>query len=164
MSFPKAAWVFVGLGIVFAMPGAVGMIFTARAQSASSQEPSKKELKRPQKDYYQRSLEIYEFRKAAKSGWQRGQEIFYYKCWYCHNEYQQDAVQLKGLFNRSQMLSGKPVNNDNVIEKIRTGGPGMAGYQYTLNDADLSDLLNYLREKCCWDSESVPLNPRYRAP
>jgi len=31
------------------------------------------------KDNYQRSLQIYEFKKAAPSGPARGQEIFYYK-------------------------------------------------------------------------------------
>src|SRR6266446_6034293 len=53
----------------------------------------------PAKDYNQRSLEIYEFRKAAKSGPDRGQEIFYYKCWFCHNEYTKGAPQLKGLYS-----------------------------------------------------------------
>src|SRR5205807_2138582 len=45
---------------------------------ASAQEAAPKA---PDKDYNQRSLEIYEFRKAAQSGAERGQEIFYYKCW-----------------------------------------------------------------------------------
>src|SRR5215472_976947 len=49
-----------------------------------------------------------------------------------------------------------------VKEKIRNGGTGMAGYKYTLSDADLNDLVSYLREKCCWDSYTPPLNPRYR--
>jgi hypothetical protein len=35
--------------------------------------------KEPVKDYNQRALEIYQFRKAAASGPERGQEIFYYK-------------------------------------------------------------------------------------
>ena len=34
------------------------------------------EGKAPAKDYNQRALEIYEFRKAAASGPERGQEIF----------------------------------------------------------------------------------------
>ena len=38
------------------------------------------DAKAPAKDYNQRALEIYEFRKAAASGPERGQEIFYYKC------------------------------------------------------------------------------------
>jgi mono/diheme cytochrome c family protein len=125
---------------------------------ASSQEPGA-----PAKDYYQRSLEIYEFRKAAPSGPERGQEIFYYKCWFCHNEFVRDVPHLKGLYQKATLLSGQPVNDDNVKAKIRNGGPAMAAYKYTLSDADLNDLVSYVREKCCWDSDSPPPNPRYRA-
>jgi len=49
-----------------------------------------------------------------------------------------------------------------VKAKIRNGGPGMAAYKYALSEADLDDLVSYLREKCCWDSDSPPPNPRYR--
>ena len=117
----------------------------------------------PAQDSYQRSLQIYEFKKAAASGPERGQEIFYYKCWFCHNEFTKDIPKLSGLFQHSALLSGQPVNDDTVKEKIRNGGPGMAAYKYTLRDADVDDLVSYLREKCCWSSDSPPPNPRYRA-
>jgi len=120
------------------------------------------EAKAPAKDYNQRALEIYEFRKAAASGPERGQEIFYYKCWFCHNEFVQGIPQLKGLYQKPNLLSGEAVNDDTVKEKIRNGGAAMAAYKYTLSDADLNDLVSYLREKCCWDSDTPPLNPRYR--
>ena len=120
------------------------------------------EPKPPAKDYDQRALEIYEFRKAAASGVERGQEIFYYKCWFCHNEFVQGIPQLTGLYEKPNLLSGESVNDDTVKEKIRNGGPGMAAYKYSLSDADLNDLVSYLREKCCWDSDAPPLNPRYR--
>jgi len=115
------------------------------------------------KDYNQRSLEIFEFRKAARSGVERGQEIFYYKCWFCHNEFVRDVPHIAGLYNKATMLSGEPVNDANVKEKIRNGGPGMAAYKYVLKDDDLNDLVSYLQEKCCWDSDSPPPNPRYIA-
>jgi mono/diheme cytochrome c family protein len=143
------------------LPVAISALIAATASwitRASSQEPSA-----AAKDYYQRSLEIYEFRKAAPSGPERGQEIFYYKCWFCHNEFVQDVPQLKGLYQKARLLSGQPVNDDNVKAKIRNGGPAMAAYKYTLSDADLNDLVSYVREKCCWDSDSPPPNPRYRA-
>ena len=114
------------------------------------------------KDPYQRSLQVYEFRKAAGSGPERGQEIFYYKCWFCHNEFTKDIPKLTGLYQRATLISGEPVNDDTVSAKIRNGGPGMAAYKYALNDSDLSDLVSYLRERCCWDSDSPPPNPRYR--
>jgi hypothetical protein len=49
-----------------------------------------------------------------------------------------------------------------VKDEIRNGGPGMAAYKYVLNDADLNDLVSYIHDHCCWDSNSPPPNPRYR--
>ena len=114
-------------------------------------------------DNYQRSLETYEFKKAATSGPERGREIFYYKCWFCHNEFTKTAPQLTGLFARPTLLSGLPVNDDAVKDRIRNGGEGMAAYKYTLREADLNDLVSFVRDKCCWDSDAPPANPRYRA-
>jgi cytochrome c5 len=117
----------------------------------------------PAKDYYQRALEIYEFRKAARSGAERGREIYYYKCWFCHNEFVKDIPQLSGLYRKPNLLSGQPVSDATVKEKLRDGGPAMPAYKYALSDADLDDLMSFLRESCCWDSDSPPPNPRYRA-
>jgi mono/diheme cytochrome c family protein len=150
MNLIKATAILVGAMPVLAAAAAIGA-------NAFAQEP-----KAPAKDYNQRALEIYEFRKAAASGPERGQEIFYYKCWFCHNEFVQGTPQLKGLYQNSKLLSGESVNDDTVKEKIRNGGAGMAAYKYTLSDADLNDLVSYLREKCCWNSDTPPLNPRYR--
>jgi mono/diheme cytochrome c family protein len=164
MSLGKAAGILAGLGVVVIFLGTTGMVPRAGAQEGSSQQgAAKKEPKEPVKDYYQRSLEIYEFRKAAKSGWQRGEEIFYYKCWFCHNEYAKGAPRLEGLYSLPKLMSGKPVNDDTVKDKIRNGGPGMAAYKYTLKEDDLSDLVSYLKDHCCWNSEAPPANPRYRA-
>ena len=133
---------------------------SAIAQEAAGTAPPPKPVA---KDYYQRSLETYEFRKAAQSGPERGREIFYYKCWFCHNEYTTHAPQLTGLFKRETLLSGLPVNDDTVKDRIRNGGAGMAAYKYTLSEADLDDLVSFVRDKCCWDSDAPPANPRYRA-
>ena len=119
--------------------------------------------KAPAKDYNQRALEIYEFKKAAQSGPERGQEIFYYKCWFCHNEFTKDVPKLTGLYQHAQLFSGQPVNDETVKNQIRNGSPSMAAYKYTLSEADLNDLVSYLREKCCWDSDSPPANPRFHA-
>jgi cytochrome c5 len=132
------------------------------APPAAAQEP-KQEPKQPPKDYLQRSLEIYEFRKAAPSGAERGQEIYYYKCWFCHNEFTQDIPKLEGLFKKANLISGDAVSDAAVKDKLRNGGPGMPAYKYVLNAADLTDLVSYLKEKCCWDSDNPPPNPRYRA-
>src|SRR5271165_4906876 len=133
------------------------------ADSWMGQAPAQSEPGALSKDYSQRSLEIYEFRKAVQRGPERGREIFYYKCWFCHNEFTKDIPKLTGLYQHPALLSGQPVNDDTVKGKIRNGGPAMAAYKYTLSDADLDDLVSYLREKCCWNSDSPPSNPRYLA-
>jgi mono/diheme cytochrome c family protein len=119
-------------------------------------------LSAPFADEYQRSIAIYNFKKAAQSGPDRGREIFYYKCWFCHNELAKGAPPLKGVFQRSKLLSGRPTTEDGIKDEIREGGAGMAAYKYTLSEADLNDLASYLKEGCCWNSDSPPPNPRYR--
>lgn len=121
------------------------------------------EAKSPEKDYYQRSLDIYEFKKAAVSGPERGREIFYYKCWFCHNEFTTHAPHLDGLYQHPAMLSGKPVTDENVKDQIRNGSGGMAAYKYTLSEADIDDLVAFVRDKCCWNSDAPPPNRNYNA-
>jgi mono/diheme cytochrome c family protein len=140
---------------------------TAATGPASQQQgarPAPAPAEPATRDPYQRSLAIYEFKKAAQSGPDRGREIFYYKCWFCHNEFAgpQSAPDLKTVFQRKQLLSGRPTTEDGVKEEIREGGAGMAAYKYTLNDADINDLVSYLKSDCCWNSESPPPNPNFR--
>ena len=157
-----ARW--IAAAAIAASLAAHGIGHEAVAQEAAAQEAgTKPESSAPIRDNYQRSLETYEFKKAAASGPERGREIFYYKCWFCHNEYTKQAPQLTGLFKRETLLSGLPVNDDTVKDRIRNGGAGMAAYKYTLSEADLDDLVSFVRDKCCWDSDAPPLNPRYEA-
>jgi mono/diheme cytochrome c family protein len=142
------------IGAAVAVAGLVAV--PAWAQEAPPQPP-----KPVAKDYYQRSLQTYEFKKAAQNGAERGREIFYYKCWFCHNEFSTTAPHLTGLYQRGTLLSGLPVNDENVKNRIRNGGENMAAYKYTLSDADIDDLVSFVRDKCCWDSDAPPLNPRY---
>jgi mono/diheme cytochrome c family protein len=130
-------------------------IVPAAAQQASDKAPPMDEL--------QKADGIYQFKKAAVSGAERGREIFYYKCWFCHNEFTKDVPKLEGLFTHSTLWSGQPVNDDTVKNQIRNGSADMAAYKYTLSEADLDDLVAFLREKCCWNSDAPPLNPAYRA-
>src|SRR5215813_5908601 len=78
----------------------------ASAQQQARQPASQAQPAEPAKDYNQRALEIFEFRKAARSGPERGKEIYYYKCWFCHNEFTKDIPKLEGLFTRTNLLSG----------------------------------------------------------
>jgi virginiamycin B lyase len=115
------------------------------------------------KDEYQRSSEIYEMRTSAARGPQRGEEIYYYKCWYCHNKYANTGPSLNGIFKRATLWSGKPVSDESVMDKIRQGGTTMPAYRHTLTDADLADLLSYFKDaKCCFEGDEPPANPRYR--
>ena len=110
------------------------------------------------RDPYQRSIDHYLFRATATDGAQRGEELYFYKCWFCHSALAERAPVLEDLFDRPG------VSDHSVAEKIRQGGPGMPAYGHTLNDADVADLLSYLgSEKCCWEGEEPPPQPRYRA-
>ena len=116
-------------------------------------------------------------RAGHESGWRRGQEIYYMRCWMCHNEYtiaadtSPPAPSLRDLFKRP-LVGGQPMNDQNVAAYIRRGSARMPAYSAAvLSNADLSDLITYLREKCgtfssgggCFDEHNPPPNPRYRA-
>lgn len=107
-------------------------------------------------------------RSGATSGWQRGQEIYYMRCWICHSELVNvgdhfPAPSLRNLFD----------NRDEAFVRawIRAGSQGMPSYTpQNLSDADIEDLIAYLREKCdtfetgsgCFDEHNPPPNPLYR--
>lgn len=117
----------------------------------------------PPPDYGQRSLEIYEFKRVAKSGAERGKEIYYYKCWFCHNDFAEGAPKLVGVYQRGTLVTGRPATDDGIKEQIREGSAGMASYKYTLSETDIEDLVTFIREGCCWKDDEPPLNPRYVA-
>ena len=116
----------------------------------------------------ERSVAIYNFKTTAESGPLRGEEIYYYKCWICHNQLTiragTGAIPLKGLFERDRLVTtGQPVNDQTVADKIRNGSDRMPSYRYVLSDKDIEDLLSYLRdEKCCFEGQEPPRNPAYR--
>jgi len=119
------------------------------------------------RDPYQRSAEIYAMKTTATSGSQRGEEIYYYKCWFCHNQYAKNGgPQFGDLYKRGTFLmTGAPVTDQAVADKIRNGGPLMPAYRHTLADADMADLLAYIKSgKCCFDAEEPPPNPKYKLP
>lgn len=154
----------IGLGIAF--QGALHL-----AQKASAQAPSSSATTRPDSGSSglarQRSVAIYNYKTTAERGPLRGEEIYYYKCWMCHNSYTikagTGAVPLKDIFKRATLITGQPVNDQTVTEKIKNGGPRMPAFRNTLNDADIADLLSYLRdEKCCFEGLEPPRNPAYR--
>lgn len=150
----------IALGVVFL---ALAWLTNLAGRPAWAGLPQGADEKPLQKDDYQRSLEIYNYKTVAKSGPRRGEELYYYKCWICHNEYAKTGPQLKDLFKRPTFVtSDEPINDQTVAGKIRNGGPGMPAFGATLKPADIADLLSYIKEGCCFDAHNPPPNPRYR--
>src|ERR1700686_457697 len=115
-------------------------------------------------DDLQRSRRLDTYTILADSGPSRGEDICFYKCWMCHNQYTKGAPLLKDLFQRESLTSGDPVNDDNVTAKIKEGGAGMPAFRTSLSDADIADLRAYFHSgKCCSEGENPPVNPWYRA-
>ncbi len=115
-------------------------------------------------DDLQRSLRLDTYRILADNGPARGENIYFYKCWMCHNQYAKSAPLLKDLFQRESLTSGDPVSDDNVTAKIKEGGAGMPAFRTSLSDADVADLVAYFHSgKCCVEGENPPANPWYRA-
>jgi streptogramin lyase/cytochrome c5 len=115
-------------------------------------------------DDLQRSARHDTYRVIADSGAGRGENIYFYKCWMCHNKYAKTGPYLKELFKHEQLMSGDPVTEENVAAKIREGGPGMPAFGTTLKDSDIADLITYIKEgKCCVEGENPAANPWYRA-
>ena len=158
-----AALVAVGFGAFLL----AGQPFTHRAMAQETSQQDAPDLD-ASLDEYQRSGQILYHKLMGKSGWQRGQHIYYLKWWICHNdntiraEPQGAAPTLKGLYKRPRLITGEPVNDETVAAKIRDGGPRMPAYRHGLSDEDVADLVEYLRERCCWDEHNPPRNPRYR--
>src|SRR5439155_15069006 len=102
----------------------------------------------------QRSSEILYLKRFAESGSERGKEIYFYKCWVCHNDYTRaagtTAPALRDLYKRPRLISGQPINDQTVATKIKPGGPGMPGYQYTLNERDVADRVSFLPDGTCF--------------
>jgi len=115
----------------------------------------------------QRSVEVYGYDAAGKSGGVRGEVIYYYKCWVCHNDYARaagsPAPTLKDIFTRAKLWNGDPVNDETVANQIRNGNPLMPTFSTTLKDADIADVLAYLHDGCCYEETNPPVNPWYRA-
>src|SRR5258708_5184099 len=115
-------------------------------------------------DDLQRSLRLDTYKILADSGAARGENIYFYKCWMCHNQYAKSAPLLKDIYQRENLTSGDPVNDDNVTAKIKEGGAGMPAFRTSLSDADIADLRAYFHSgKCCAEGENPPANPWYRA-
>jgi virginiamycin B lyase len=115
-------------------------------------------------DDLQRSFLLDTYRIVADSGAGRGEVLYFYKCWMCHNQYTKSAPLLKDLYQRKTLVGDAPVNDGTITAKIQDGGPGMPAFKPSLSDADIADLRAYFHSgKCCVEGENPPANPFYRA-
>jgi virginiamycin B lyase len=150
----------LAIGITLAVAGSIVRSAAARTPRAAGVASSKVIAT----DDLQRSLRLDTYKLVADSGSARGENIYFYKCWMCHNKYAESAPYLKDLYRRPNLMTGKPVNDETVTEQIKNGGPGMPAFGTTLSDLDIADLRTYFREgKCCVEGENPPANPWYRA-
>ncbi len=117
-----------------------------------------------QADDLQWSYRIDRYKLGGDSGAARGEVIYYFKCWMCHNQYTKSAPYLKDLYKHATLESGQPVGDDTVAAQIKNGAPGMPSFRTSLTDTDIADLLAYFREgKCCVEGENPPMNSWYQA-
>jgi mono/diheme cytochrome c family protein len=82
----------------------------------------------------------------------RGKELFQDYCFLCHDRPSERVKplgpSLNGLFKRQTLLVGKPVNEANVTEVIRTGPtPGMPSFRYALTEQQIGDIVEFLKTK-----------------
>lgn len=115
-------------------------------------------------DRFQRTYEVLGYNEVARSGVARGETIYFYKCWMCHQEIGTQGDKsglvgppLKGLLKRN-------ATDEAVAAKIRNGGPRMPSFRHTLTDRDVADLVGYLLSPaCCYELDEPPKNPHYVA-
>jgi cytochrome c len=77
----------------------------------------------------------------------KGKEVFE-QCSVCHNvdtDEKKMGPSLKGLFKKSKLANGKPVNDANVLEQINNGGNGMPAYADILSADDKANVIAYLK-------------------
>ena len=136
----------------------LGILFAARILAAGD-APAPKVV---HTDDYQRSARLDTYRVIADSGAGRGENIYFYKCWMCHNQYAKTGPYLKELYKHSQLMSGDPVTDENVTAKIKAGGPGMPSFG-TTNTLTASSTSG---DSACIVSQvlSHPWHPRGTAP
>ena len=60
------------------------------------------------------------------------------------------STPLGGLFQRKQLVTGQPVNEETVRAIIAKGGPSlMPGFQYTLTAQQINELIQFLKVARC---------------
>jgi hypothetical protein len=173
MNNQRLAWILMAVVMVIGMALAGGndIVQRVEAQGRPARTAATDVVETPV-DELQRSNRIDSYFLVAKDGAARGETLYYYKCWTCHNQYTIQAqygdkapfLQLKGLFQRQKLNSGQPVNEESVTTQIKNGSGGMPSFGTNIADKDIADLVSYLKSgRCCLEGDNPPSNPWYTA-
>src|SRR3954469_1215951 len=83
-------------------------------------------------DSYQRTYEVLGNNELASSGAARGQTLYFYKCWMCHNNGGRNGDK-SGLVGPSLTEVTTRLKTDEALAgKISTGGARMPAFRHTL--------------------------------
>jgi cytochrome c len=77
----------------------------------------------------------------------RGKEVFG-QCSGCHSaetDEKKAGPSLKGLFQRSKLRNGQPVNEKTIRSRIEQGGDGMPAFSDLLSDKEKVAVISYLK-------------------
>jgi hypothetical protein len=88
--------------------GTSGYLGTTHAAPQQAQTMSAKVI---HTDDMQRSARLDHYKLLADSGASRGENIYFFKCWMCHNKYAKTGPYLKNLYQHESMMSGDPVTD-----------------------------------------------------
>jgi cytochrome c2 len=78
----------------------------------------------------------------------RGEKVYDTQCEICHFDHstkKKIGPGLKGLMARGKFADGKKVDDETLRAWIEKGGKDMPGFQGSLNDAEIRDLIAYLK-------------------
>lgn len=83
-----------------------GSVTTQQIQEAPASAGPPTQAAPPPRDPYQRSTDLYLMQSSAKTGPQHGEDIYYFKCFFCHSPFAKAGSAgprgplLKGIFTR----------------------------------------------------------------
>jgi Cytochrome C oxidase, cbb3-type, subunit III len=100
-------------------------------------------------DNFQRSIHLDSYTLLANSGFLRRDNIYFYKCWMCHNKYAKGGPYLKDLFKQENLVTGEPITDESVAQLIKGGAAGMSSFETSLSDAQITDVVTYVKEGKC---------------
>lgn len=78
----------------------------------------------------------------------RGRRVYDAQCMRCHEPYSSRGLHgpsLAGMYKKQFLPSGLPANDDRVSDVIMRGKAKMPAFNQTLSEAQLQDLLTYLK-------------------